>query len=56
MGQSYGIDLGLMAWGIMLLLDDRLWVILMPRCSLLAVHSIGLAVVCYGMGHDMLVP
>lgn len=56
MGQSYGIDLGLMARGIMLLLDDRLWLVLVPWCSLLAVYSIGLAVVWYGMGHDMLVP
>lgn len=56
MGQSYGIDLWLLAWGIMLLLDHRLRIISMPRCSLLTVCSVGLAVVWYAMGHDLLVP
>lgn len=40
----------------MLLLNHRLRIMMMPRCSLLTVCPIGLAVAWYAMGHDGLVP
>ena len=42
-GESYGIDLWLLAWRIMLLLDHR-FRIKVSWCSLLVVCSVGLAV------------
>ena len=56
MRQSYGIDLWLLAWRILLLLDHRLWIMMMPGCSLLTVCPIGLSVAWHTMGQDLLVP
>ena len=55
MRQSYGIDLRLLAWRIMLLLDHWLRIMMMPRCRLLTVCPIDLAVAWHAVGHDMLV-
>lgn len=56
MGHPYSIYLWLLAGRIMLLLDHRLRVMMMPRCSLLTVCPIGLTVAWYAMRHDLLVP
>ena len=40
----------------MVLLDHRLRIMMMPRCRLLTVCPIGLAVAWHGMRDDLLVP